>query len=78
MYGSIKKNKTILFAQKCEFGDYHELSIIKKLSDKNNLLFIDCGCNYGFYSFYTASLSKKIMLYPLRHQKILLKNLLRI
>ena len=59
VYGSIKKNKTSYFLlKKCEFGDYHELSIIKKLSDKNNLLFIDCGCNYGFYSFYTASLSK--------------------
>ena len=23
------------------------------------MLFIDCGCNYGFYSFYTASLSEK-------------------
>ena len=22
-------------------------------------MFLDCGCNYGFYSFYVASLSKK-------------------
>jgi len=60
VYGSIKKNKTSYFLlKKCEFGDYHELETIKKLSYKNNLLFIDCGCNYGFYSFYTASLSKQ-------------------
>ncbi len=45
--------------KKCEFGDYHELNTIKKFSNKNKLLFVDCGCNYGFYSFYTASLSEK-------------------
>ncbi len=60
VYGSIKKNKTSYFLlKKCEFGDYHELNTIKKFSYKNNLLFVDCGCNYGFYSFYTASLSEK-------------------
>lgn len=60
VYGSIQKNKTSYFLlKKCEFGDYHELNIIKKLSNSNKLLFIDCGCNYGFYSFYTASLSEK-------------------
>ena len=60
VYGSIKKNKTSYFLlKKCEFGDYHELNTIKKLSSENKILFIDCGCNYGFYSFYTASLSKK-------------------
>ena len=60
VYGSIKKNKTSHFLlKKCEFGDYHELNIIKKFSNKNKLLFVDCGCNYGFYSFYTASLSEQ-------------------
>ena len=59
VYGSINKNKTSYFLlKKCEFGDYHELHIIKKLSNKNKLLFVDCGCNYGFYSFYTASISR--------------------
>ena len=59
IYGSIKKNKTSHFLlKKCEFGDYHELEIIKKISEEGKLLFIDCGCNYGFYSLYTASLSK--------------------
>ena len=60
IYGSIKKNKTSYFLlKKCEFGDYHELKTIKKFSNKNKLIFIDCGCNYGFYSFYAASLSER-------------------
>jgi len=60
VYGSIEKNKTSYFLlKKCEFGDYHELNTIKKFSNSNKILFIDCGCNYGFYSFYTASLSEK-------------------
>jgi FkbM family methyltransferase len=58
LFGSINKNKTSYFLlKKCEFGDYHELNTIKKFSNKNKLLFLDCGCNYGFYSMYTASLS---------------------
>ncbi len=61
VYGSINKNKTSYFLLKnCEFGDYHELNTIKKISKKNKILFLDCGCNYGFYSLYVASLSKKI------------------
>ena len=60
IYGSIQKNKTSYFLlKKCEFGDYHELNTIKKLAKESKLLFIDCGCNYGFYSLYTASISKK-------------------
>jgi len=60
VFGSIKKNVTSYFLlKKCEFGDYHELSTIKKISKKNKILFIDCGCNYGFYSFFTASISDK-------------------
>ncbi len=60
VFGSIKKNKTSYFLlKKCEFGDYQELETINKFSIKNNIMFIDCGCNYGFYSFYVASLSKK-------------------
>jgi len=59
VFGSINKNKTSYFLlKKCEFGDYHELNTIKKFSNSNNLLFIDCGSNYGFYSLYTASLSQ--------------------
>jgi len=60
IYGSIDKNKTSYFLlKKCEFGDYHELNIINKFTKKNKILFLDCGCNYGFYSFYVASLSEK-------------------
>ena len=59
LFGSINKKKTSHFLlKKCEFGDYHELNTIKKFSNKKKLLFLDCGCNYGFYSMYTASLSK--------------------
>ncbi len=57
IFGSVKKNKNSYYLlKKCEFGDYHELNTIKKFSNKNKLLFIDCGCNYGFYSLYTSSL----------------------
>ena len=60
VYGSTNKNKTSYFLlKKCEFGDYHELNSIKKISDKNKVLFLDCGCNYGFYSLYVASLSSE-------------------
>ncbi len=59
VFGSVKKNKTSYFLlKKCEFGDYHELDTIRKFSENNKILFIDCGCNYGFYSFYSASLKK--------------------
>ena len=59
VFGSIDKNKTSYFLlKKCEFGDIQELNTLKKFSKKNNILFIDCGCNYGFYSFFVASLSK--------------------
>tara|TARA_A100001388_G_scaffold276979_1_gene266332 strand:- start:181 stop:1095 length:915 start_codon:yes stop_codon:yes gene_type:complete len=58
IFGSVTKNKTSYFLlKKCEFGDYHELNTIKKFSNKKKIMFIDCGCNYGFYSFYSASLS---------------------
>ena len=70
VHGSIKKNKTSYFLlKKCEFGDYHELNTIKKFSNKNKLLFIDCGCNYGFYSFYTASLSEKNLIFSIEASK---------
>ncbi len=60
VYGSIKKNVTSYFLlKKCEFGDYDEINTIKKISENNKIFFIDCGCNYGFYSFYVASLSDK-------------------
>jgi len=42
---------------KCYFGDETILSAIKKISDQRRVFLIDCGSNYGFYSFYVASLS---------------------
>ena len=70
VYGSIKKNKTSYFLlKKCDFGDYHELNTIKKFSNKNKILFIDCGCNYGFYSFYTASLSENNLILSIEASK---------
>ena len=58
VYGSIKKNNTSYFLlKKCEFGDNHEMETIGRLSKNNKTLLLDCGSNYGFYSFYTASIS---------------------
>tara|TARA_B100000795_G_C22793014_1_gene437865 strand:- start:265 stop:1065 length:801 start_codon:yes stop_codon:yes gene_type:complete len=55
---SNKKNHTSHgLIKKCHFDDEHELSTIKKFSKNNKIFLLDCGCNYGFYSFYTASLS---------------------
>ena len=71
IFGSIKKNKTSYFLlKKCEFGDYHELNTIKKFSNKNKLLFIDCGCNYGFYSLYTSSLNSTNIVIAIEASKI--------
>ena len=58
IFASNKKNHTShALLKKCNFDDQHELKTIKKFSRKKKIFLIDCGCNYGFYSFYTASLS---------------------
>ena len=58
VYGSVKKNNTSYFLlKKCEFGDDHEMETISRISKYNKVLLLDCGANYGFYSFYTASIS---------------------
>ena len=60
VFGSVKKNLTSYFLlKKCEFGDYQEINTIERLSNYKKIFLIDCGCNYGFYSFYTASISNK-------------------
>ena len=60
IYLSTNKNKAShSILKKCDFDDQHEIGIINKISNINKVFFIDCGCNYGFYSFFTASLSKK-------------------
>ena len=63
--------------KKCEFGDYHELDTIKKISKKNKLIFFDCGCNYGFYSFYVASLSEKNKVFAIEASKQTSKDFLK-
>ena len=60
LYSSHKRNKTShSLLQKCDFFDVSEINTIEKLNAFYSLVLIDCGCNFGFYSFYTASLSKK-------------------
>ncbi len=58
IFASNNKNKTSYFLlKKCHFGDDHELKTIKKFSKLKKIFLLDCGANYGFYSFYTSSLS---------------------
>ena len=52
-----KKNMSNGLLNKCYFGDETILSVIKNVSDQKKIFFLDCGSNYGFYSFYVASLS---------------------
>ncbi len=52
-----KINMSNSLLNKCYFGDETILSAIKKISDQRRVFLIDCGSNYGFYSFYVASLS---------------------
>jgi FkbM family methyltransferase len=52
-----KKNMSNSLLNKCYFGDEIILSVIKKISDQKKAFLLDCGSNYGFYSFYVASLS---------------------
>ena len=60
IFASNKKNITShALLKKCKFDDQSELKLIKKISKKNKIFLLDCGCNYGFYSFYAASLSSQ-------------------
>jgi len=78
IFGSNQKNKTSYYLlKKCEFGDSHEINTIKKLSHKNKILFIDCGCNYGFYSFFVASISNKNLVYSIDASKTTSSDFLR-
>ena len=52
-----KNNMSSSLLHKCYFGDEKILAAIKKISDHKKVFFLDCGSNYGFYSFYIASLS---------------------
>ena len=78
IFGSIKKNKNSHYLlKKCDFGDTHELKTIKKISDQSKVLLIDCGCNYGFYSFYTASLSSQNIIFSIEASKNTSKEFLK-
>ena len=44
--------------RKCDFTDNPEKKLIEEISTKNEIFLIDCGSNFGFYSLFTASLSK--------------------
>ena len=52
-----KNNMSNGLLNKCYFGDEKILAIIKKISDHKKIFLMDCGSNYGFYSFYVGSLS---------------------
>jgi FkbM family methyltransferase len=52
-----KNNMSNGLLNKCYFGDETILLVIKKISDQKKTFLLDCGSNYGFYSFYLASLS---------------------
>ena len=60
-----KKKASYAILKKCDFDDQHEINILKKISDIGKIFFLDCGSNYGFYSFFVASLSNdnKILAY---------------
>ena len=78
VHGSTNKYKTSYFLlKKCEFGDHHELNTINKISNKNKILFIDCGCNYGFYSLYVASLSKENKIISIEASKKTLEEFIK-
>ncbi len=52
-----KNNMSNSLLKKCYFGDEEILATIKKISDQRKVFLIDCGSNYGFYSFYVAAMS---------------------
>ena len=52
-----KNNMSNGLLNKCYFGDEKILLVIKKISEQKKTFLVDCGSNYGFYSFYVASLS---------------------
>jgi len=52
-----KNNMSNGLFNKCYFGDEKILLVIKKISDQKKIFLLDCGSNYGFYSFYVASLN---------------------
>ena len=75
LYSNHNKNKTShSLLQKCNFFDIAEINTIKKLSEIYPLFLIDCGCNFGFYSLYAASLSEKNEVISIEASKDTLKE----
>ena len=78
IYASFKKNKTSHYLlKKCDFDDHHELNIINKISRQKKVFFLDAGCNYGFYSFYTAAISNKNKILSIEASKITAKEFIK-
>ena len=78
IYASFKKNKTSHYLlKKCDFDDYHELNIINKISRQKKVFFLDAGCNYGFYSFYTAAISNKNKILSIEASKLTAKEFIK-
>ena len=78
IYSSFKKNKTSHYLlKKCDFDDLHELNIINKISRQKKVFFLDAGCNYGFYSFYTAAISNKNKILSIEASKITAKEFIK-
>ena len=65
----IKKIRPLTLLRKCGFDDKMELNTIRQISN-NNYLFLDCGSNYGFYSFFTASLKEDNIIIAIEASKI--------
>ena len=60
LYSDHKRNKTShSLIQKCDFFDVSEINVLKRLNNFYKLHLIDCGSNFGFYSFFVASLSEE-------------------
>ena len=55
--------------KKCNFSDTHELATINKFNKHKKILFFDCGSNFGFYSLFVASLSKKNRIFAFEASK---------
>jgi FkbM family methyltransferase len=70
VYSSASSSETShSLIKKCNFSDTHELDTINKFNKYKNILFLDCGSNFGFYSLYVASLSEKNRIFAFEASK---------
>ena len=54
-----KNTASHFLLKKCDFSEIAELKLIKRISSENRIVFLDGGCNYGFFSFFVATLNKE-------------------